>query len=205
MFKELTFKSGGAEGSDHYWTKVATDYGVTDIRNYYVEGYGRLAPYGDTEISYEQSKEADEELKALSKFIGRKFPTKSEEGNTLLRRDWFQAQDTDLVLAVGYLDDEGWIKGGTAWASYTAIKRGVPFCFFDQDKNRWLFVDGAYYELSDPSLNNAGVVMQFAPTLDKVKTFTGIGSRSLTEMGKLAIKEVFRKTQYNFENLDKNQ
>lgn len=201
MFEELTFKSGGAEGSDHLWSDTAKEYGVTDIRNYYVEGYGGLAPYGDTKLSYEESKKADEELKKLSEFIIRKFPTKNEEGNTLLRRDWFQAQNTDIVLAVGYLDEEGWIKGGTAWASYTAIKKGVPFYFFDQEKDHWLLVDN---ELPDPSLNNAGVKVSLAPTLDKVQTFTGIGSRSLTDMGKLAIREVFKKTAHNFEISNKD-
>lgn len=188
-FSGLTLKSGGAKGSDKEWTDVASKYGVSDIQNLYVPGTD--APYGDTELEMETAKLADPYLELIAHLIGRNFPTNNEGINDLLRRDYYQIVDTDIVFAVAPLDKDGYIKGGTAWASYSALLNDIPVYHFEQNDKKWYLLERTTKEKND--ISHVKTQVQ-TPTLNNITVFTGIGSRSIDEMDKMAIEQVFAKS-----------
>ena len=67
--------SGGATGSDTYWSKYGERYGVIS-KHYYREG--SKTPTGNTPISDNELKEADKHLTEANKTLGRRVPTRNE-------------------------------------------------------------------------------------------------------------------------------
>lgn len=194
----LKLKSGGAEGSDRYWGVMGKKYGMEpdNIEHLYVLGHP--TPYGTTPIEPDKALKADDDLKSVAEFIGRKFPTGKPKVDALLRRNRFQVPShQDVVLAVGEFDDNGIIKGGTAWACYLALLKHVPLYFFDQNEGKWYYTDHyTFFDVDDtPSFNiDKAPPFNGTPTLESTTDLTGVGTRYLKDNGRSAIEQVFVET-----------
>lgn len=183
--------SGGATGSDTYWSKYGERYGVIS-KHYYREG--SKTPTGNTPISDNELKEADKHLTEANKTLGRRFPTRNEYVNNLLRRDWFQVKNADAVFAISTIEDNNTVFGGTGWAVQMAIDNKKPVHVFDIKKKSWF-----EYNYSTNSWENTDI-----PVL--TPNFAGIGAHE-EELNKIdpaakflartAIDRVYSKTFNN--------
>lgn len=186
-----TNHSGGATGSDFYWSKYGKRYGVVS-KHYYREG--TKTPNGNTPISDSELKEADKHLTEANKTLGRHFPTRNEYVNNLLRRDWFQVKNADAVFAISTIEDNNTVFGGTGWAVQMAIDNKKPVHVFDIKKKSWF-----EYNYSTNSWENTDI-----PVL--TPNFAGIGAHE-KELNKIdpaakflvqtAISNVYSKTFNN--------
>ena len=186
-----TNHSGGATGSDTYWSKYGERYGVIS-KHYYREG--SKTPTGNTPISDNELKEADKHLTEANKTLGRRFPTRNEYVNNLLRRDWFQVKNADAVFAISTIEDNNTVFGGTGWAVQMAIDNKKPVHVFDIKKKSWF-----EYNYSTNSWENTDI-----PVL--TPNFAGIGAHE-EELNKIdpaakfltqtAISNVYSKTFNN--------
>lgn len=169
--KDATFYSGGAEGSDKAWEVAATKAGVK-VHNYTVKDWDNLS----SEWKAKLDKEYQEVLKELrwspydiNSYIGK-----------LVRRDMMQADKADAIFAVGTVNNRnGYIAGGTGYASTRGILRGIPVYLFDQKDSTWKVWDKAekkFIPTSQPSLTQNAAV---------------IGTRELKNNGKKAIESLF--------------
>lgn len=175
-----TCYSGGAEGADQLWGSLAEKNGHVVV-HFSFKGHQKKIS-NRVELTYEQLIEADEHLIQVNKFLKRTFPTSNNFVNALLRRNYWQVRDTDAVYAIGYLDSNGVVAGGTAWAVYMAINLGVQeIYFFDQAKSQWNFWNVFFEEFQQ-------IDRQFVPVPQG--KWTGIGSRKLTDDGIEAILEL---------------
>ncbi len=84
------------------------------------------------------------------------------------------------VFAVGWIQADDTVKGGTGWAVELGKLFNRPLSVFDQDRNQW-------FTWKD----NAWVTDQ--PVIEH-KTFVGTGTRNLNEAGKQAIRELFSRS-----------
>lgn len=172
--------SGGAEGADSYWNKVAKTYGIRS------ENY---RPYDINDIN---RTEAHIKVIKANKVLKRTYPlkptaTRDEKAtayaNKLILRDWLQVKNADAVFAIGTLREYD-VEGGTGWAVQMGINEGKPVYVFNQKDNLW-------YEYN-PELE-AFTPISSTPVL--TPKFAGIGtSEDLTEQGKEAIRSVFEVT-----------
>jgi hypothetical protein len=81
------------------------------------------------------------------------------------------------IFAVGWIQPDNTVKGGTGWAVELGKLFNRPLSVFDQDKNKWLtWKENAWVE--------------DLPRVDH-KTFVGTGTRNLTDAGKAAIEDLF--------------
>lgn len=84
------------------------------------------------------------------------------------------------VFAVGWIQPNDTVKGGTGWAVELAKLFHRPLSVFDQDRQAWFSWE-----------NNAWV--ESLPVIES-KTFVGTGTRHLSDAGKRAIEDLFRRS-----------
>jgi hypothetical protein len=173
--------SGGASGADLQWGMTAGMAGHSVV-HFSFAGHRTQAP--DVEViilSKDQLEAADEACMAASKRIKRWFPPKSLFVRNLLRRNWYQVKDAERVYAVATIKD-GLVQGGTGWAISMWLDRHndePSECYvFDQVEDAWFMWDNQWVKIDQPPMPHG--------------IWAGIGSRDLSNNGKLAIRKLMK-------------
>lgn len=175
--------SGGAEGADMEWDRIGREYGFENHKHYRPADLKNAPP--EHRIQLEQD--------IFDAALGLGRPTSEFPGKDFVRRNWFQANGADAIYAISRIIkpgafDKGFpnktgkeiVSGGTAWACELAIQKDKPVHVFDMSENAWFVWNGKNFQL------------EFIPIL--TLNYAGIGSRNLTEMAKIAIRDVYLKT-----------
>lgn len=214
--------SGGAEGSDFFWGKVASEYGLTtegddpSIKHYW---RGSRTPHGNIEMPSDDIEEATDEVFKAANMLNR-VPRNGQFKSTtlnLLTRNWMQVKgllDTDgAVFAFGELEnveskdgdyESPSVKGGTGWAVQMAMQNEVIVYVYNTKRSRnyekgWYIISPEYVD---------------AEKLDDVpiltKNFAGIGTRAqgneeLRKEIEREIRKVFDKTLENLLQQEQRQ
>lgn len=177
--------SGGAEGADMEWDKIGREFGLTQFRHF--------RPVDLQFLSIEQRDEMLRSVKNAAIALGRPHFFRGIE---LVQRNWLQIQHPGDIYAIGRIvqpdetDFKGFknktgkqiVAGGTGWAVEMGIQMSKTTYVFDMGDNEWKFwsyVNKCFSLLCD--------------TPELTFTFTGIGSRELTDEGKQAIYNVYNK------------
>jgi hypothetical protein len=85
------------------------------------------------------------------------------------------------VFAVGAVNPDKTVHGGTGWAVELARHWGKPVHLFDQERKGWLRWDGRdWIEEQPPAVAHA--------------RFAGAGTRSLSDEGRAAIRALFERS-----------
>lgn len=86
----------------------------------------------------------------------------------------------DHLFAVGWIQADNTVKGGTGWGVELAKFFNRTVSVFDQEKNRWFtWKDGTWHE-DEPVLPE--------------RTFAATGTRNLTDEGRAAIRALFERS-----------
>jgi hypothetical protein len=119
----------------------------------------------------------------VSKRLKRTFP-EAEKIRRVIQSIFHMVNNGHQVFVIGWILPDNTVKGGTGWAVELAKFFNRPLSVFDQDEDKW------YSWIDNKWLEDSPVISH--------QTFTGTGTRYLTEKGKIAIKELFERT---FKNL----
>jgi hypothetical protein len=164
---QFTFYSGGHRGTETEFGQQAEKFGINEI-NYSFEGHQPVREKGLTVLSPEELKKGDISMEIVSRTnkIRKVFQSIFHMVNSGLQ-----------IFAVGWIQPDDTVKGGTGWAVELGKLFNRPISVFDQDRNQWF------------SWQNSGWVED----LPKVEhpTFVGTGTRNLTAAGEQAIKDLF--------------
>lgn len=180
--KDATFYSGGAVGSDKAWEEAATKVGIK-VQNYTVKDWDNLSNEWKTKL--------DKEYQEIVNTLGRRVLDINSYSGKLVRRDMMQADKADAIFAIGTIASNGYVNGGTGYASTRGIIRDIPVYLFDQKDSTWKVWDKAtkkFVPTSQPSLTKNAAV---------------IGTRGLQENGKKAIESLFNSNN-NLRSENKN-
>jgi hypothetical protein len=116
-------------------------------------------------------------LSYVSKLMNRSFPN-APLIRKVLQTIWYQVNSGQEIYVVGWIQEDGTVRGGTGWGAEFAKLCNKPLFVFDQDKGRWSTWNGdAWAACEPPVITHAHV--------------TGTGTRFLEESGKKAIEELF--------------
>lgn len=162
-----TNHTGGAAGSDYYWSAIGKKYGVKSVA-YTFNGHNiqKDFPAELCILTSEDLQEADKYVIDANKILNRIFPMNDEYSNNLIRRDWFQVKKTDHVYAISKLDKQKKnVIDGSAWAIQMAINKFVDVDVFDITTKEWYYFN--YYIRKFENSNK----VPFLTT-----NFTGIGT-----------------------------
>lgn len=171
--KDYTCYSGGAKGSDSYWKEIALSFGIGEFIEYPAEVMNH--------IGYTSFQEIEKAYVKSLELIKRTYVPYSKDNLTskLVRRNYLQVKEAQGVFAIIEGFDGNIPKGGTAYAVVMGIQKLIPVYVFNQVDEKWYS-----YTLLSESWTEINI-----PTL--TKHFAGVGTRNLTDAGRVAILDVF--------------
>ena len=174
----ITLYSGGHKGAESEFGRLAEAWGIQEV-NFSFEGHSTDRSRGVRVLSPDDLAKGNVSMEIVSTRMGRKF-AQADKIRKVIQAIFHMVNNGYHVIAVGWIQPDDTIKGGTGWGVELAKLFNRPVHVFDQDRGEWfVWQNGAW---------TAQV-----PVIDQ-KTFAGTGTRNLPENGRAAIKDLFERS-----------
>ncbi len=174
----ITLYSGGHKGTEAEFGSLAETWGIREV-NFSFEGHNIQRTRGVHVLSPEELDKGNVSMEIVSARMGRKF-AKAEKIRKVIQAIFHMVNNGYHILAVGWIQPDDTVKGGTGWGVELARLFNRPVHVYDQDKKAWFgWQDNAWVE--------------DYPVLEK-NSFVGTGTRNLSDEGRQAIHEFFEKS-----------
>ena len=175
---QYIFYGGGHRGTEAEFGRQAEKFGIREV-NYSFEGHRPARETGLIILSPEELKKGDISMEIVSIRMNRKY-SQSNKIRKVIQSIFHMVNSGLQVFAVGWIQPDDTVKGGTGWAVELGKLFNRPLSVFDQDRNQW-------FSWKD---NN------WVEDLPKVAhtTFVGTGTRNLTDAGQQAIEDLFTRS-----------
>jgi len=175
---QYTFFGGGHRGTEAEFGRQAEKYGVREV-NYSFEGHQPERQNGLIVLSSEELAKGDISMEIVSMRMNRKY-SQVQKIRRVFQLIFHMVNSGLQIFAVGWIQPDNTVKGGTGWAVELGKLFNRPLSVFDQEKNEWFtWKENAWTE--------------DLPTVAH-KTFVGTGTRNLTDAGTTAIEELFARS-----------
>ena len=175
---QVTFYGGGHRGTEAEFGRQAEQFGIGEV-NYSFEGHQPARDKGLVILSPEELKKGDISMEIVSLRMNRKY-AKVDKIRKVFQSIFHMVNSGVQVLAVGWIQSDNTVKGGTGWAVELAKLFNRPLSVFDQERNQWFtWRDNEWVE--------------DLPVVEH-QTFVGTGTRNLTEAGEKAIQDLFTRS-----------
>src|SRR5262249_25144648 len=174
--------SGGAVGAEAAFGACAEAHGVDEV-NFPFDGHKVERRRGARMLNHEELQAGDVSLEYVSRLMHRRY-TDAPTIRKILQTIWYQVNNGQEIYVVGTVLDDGTGQGGTGWGAEYAKLCNKPLFVFDQNQNAWFAWTGSDWQrrgTSEP------------PVITHVH-FTGTGTRTLTDNGRAAIEELFKRS-----------
>lgn len=179
--KAFTLFSGGSKGAETAFGECAERWGMEEVNYTFAEQRFRERRRGVVVLSEAELARGDFSLVYVSKRLGRVL-SEIPLVRSVLQTIWYQVNGANQVFVVGAIQDDGTVRGGTGWGAELARLWKKPLWVFDQTKRTWFRWGGKSWDLAAP-----------APVISS-ENFAGLGTQSLTEDGRRAIEDLFRRS-----------
>lgn len=175
---QITIYSGGHRGTESEFGQQAEQFGIKEV-NFSFEGHQPARKKGVTILSPEALQKGDISMEIVSLRMNRNY-SQTSKIRKVFQSIFHMVNHGLQIFAVGWIQPDDTVKGGTGWAVELGKLFNRPMSVFDQDRNKWFSWQ-----------NNSWV-----EDLPKVEhtTFVGTGTRNLTEAGEQAIKDLFMRS-----------
>ena len=174
-----TLLSGGASGAEECFGEIAQEFGLMEL-NFTFEGRTPKRTRGLVRLTQEELEQGAVSAIYVEAHMHRKYPS-TEIFRKTLQSIWHHVSTAREVFAVGWIQDDKTVKGGTGWAVELARVWHKPIFVFDQAKKAWFYWDDHDWAPTD------------APKITE-RRFAGAGTRDLDEGGRTAIRELFARS-----------
>ena len=171
--------SGAANGAEAEFGAAAERWGIEEV-NFTFEGHNDARHRGIRVLTHGELKHGDVSLAYVEKLMHRKYPD-TPLFRKVLQTIWHQVNSGREVFLIGRVKDDDTVEGGTGVSAEYAKFFNKPCHVFDQEKNHWMRWTGERWERQDE------------PVITECH-FTGTGTRFITENGRKAIDDLFRRT-----------
>jgi hypothetical protein len=174
-----TVLSGAAAGAEAEFGACAERWGLAEL-NFTFEGRKVERQRGTVLLGPTELKQGDVSSAYLQAHMHRSYPD-TPLFRKVLQSIWHQVNSAGEVFAVGVIQKDNTVKGGTGWAAELARHWEKPVYVFDQERKGWFtWKDGAWAATKDPVITRT--------------RFTGTGTRFLTDDGRNAIHALFERS-----------
>jgi hypothetical protein len=174
--------SGGAPGAEAAFGAFAEHHGVEEV-NFTFDGHKIDRHRGVRVLNHEELQNGDVSLEYVSRLMHRRY-TDAPTIRKILQTIWYQVNNGQEIYVVGTVLDDGTVQGGTGWGAEFAKLCNKPLCVFDQSKDAWFTWNGSDWQ-------RRGTVD--APVITHPH-FTGTGTRTLKDNGRVAIESLFKRS-----------
>jgi hypothetical protein len=172
--------SGGSRGAEAEFGACAERWGMAEV-NYSFEGHRVLERQrGVIVLTENELNQGDFSLVYASKRLNRQL-TDIPLVRNVLKTIWHQITNATMVFAVGVIQDDGTVRGGTGWGVELARLWKKPLFVYDQERRSWFRWGGRAWEMTQPPVISTEV-------------FAGVGTQELTDEGRRAIAELFQRS-----------
>jgi archaellum biogenesis ATPase FlaH len=169
--------SGGSRGAEAEFGACAELWGMSEV-NYSFEGHRILERQrGVVVLTEAELSQGDFSLVYASKRLHRQL-TDIPLVRNVLKTIWHQVTNATQVFAVGVIQDNNSVRGGTGWGVELARLWKKPLCVYDQERRSWFRWSGTAWEMTPPPSITA-------------EAFAGVGTQSLSDEGRSAIYELY--------------
>ncbi len=175
---KCTLYSGGLRGAEAEFGRIAEEFGVNEV-NFSYKGHQMERVKDVRVLSEEELQQGDISMTIVSKRLGKKF-SQAERIRRVIQSIFHMVNNGYQIFAIGWINEDGTVKGGTGWAVELGKFFNRPVHVFDQDRNKWFTWKG-------------GVWVEDTPRIE-YDTFVGTGTRYLSDEGKKAIRELFERS-----------
>lgn len=175
---QFTFFGGGHRGTEAEFGRQAELFGVCEV-NYTFEGHQAERQRGLKLLSPDEMKKGDISMEIVSLRMNRKY-SQAAKIRKVLQLLFHMVNSGVQIFAVGWIQPDGTVKGGTGWAVELGKLFNRPLSVFDQAGNQWFsWKDNTWVE-DMPKITHP--------------TFVGTGTRNLSADGRQAIEALFARS-----------
>ncbi len=171
----ITLYSGGHKGAESEFGRMAEAWGIQEV-NFSFEGHRIERSRGVRELTPEQLDKGNVSMEIVSTRMGRKF-AQANKIRKVIQTIFHMVNSGYHVIAVGWIQPDDTVKGGTGWGVELAKLFNRPVHVYDQDRGGWFVWEGSKWTADVPKIEK--------------NTFAGTGTRNLTDDGKKAIHGLF--------------
>jgi hypothetical protein len=176
--QQFTFYGGGHRGTESEFGRQAEKFGLHEV-NYSFEGHQPERSRGLVVLTSEELKRGDISMEIVSLRMNRRY-TEADKIRKVFQLLFHMVNSGLQIFAVGWIQPDTTVKGGTGWAVELGKLFNRPLSVFDQAQNNWFTWQ-----------RNA-----WTPDVPKIEhtTFVGTGTRDLTDGGRQAIADLFQRS-----------
>ncbi len=175
---EFTLYSGGHRGAEEAFGKLAQEFGLKEV-TFTFEGHNIHREVGVITLGTEDLKKGDVSMDIVSARMGRSF-SKVDKIRKVIQSIFHMVNHGYQIFVVGWILPDNTVKGGTGWAVELGKLFNRPVFVYEQDRNSWFsWIDNSWQEVT-PVISH--------------KTFTGTGTRNLTQDAQQALRALFARS-----------
>lgn len=172
----MTLYSGGHKGAESEFGQLAEAWGIREI-HFSFKGHNIARTRGTVRVlSPEELDKGNVSMEIVSARLGRNF-SQVEKIRKVIQSIFHMVNNGYQVVAVGWIQDDDTVKGGTGWAVELARLFNRPVNVYDQDRRSWFTWKEGKWTPDTPVIAH--------------KTFVGTGTRNLTDDGRQALRALY--------------
>ncbi len=172
----ITLYSGGHKGAEAEFGRLAHRWGIQEV-NFSFEGHDIERDRGVRVLTPEELEKGNVSMEIVSTRMGRNY-SKAEKIRKVIQSIFHMVNNGYHVIAVGWIQPDNTVKGGTGWGVELAKLFNRPVSVYDQERKVWFSWKDNIWVSETPVIID--------------KTFAGTGTRNLSDEGRRAIYELFK-------------
>lgn len=170
-----TLISGGHKGAEAEFGRAAKRHGVEQTTLSF-EGHDMEWPVGVRVLTPDELAKGDVSMEIVCRRMGRTYHHPGKV-RSVVQSIFHMVNDAYQVFAIGWIQPDDTVKGGTGWAVELAKLFNRELYVFDQARHDWFAWRGNRWEPAQPTIGD--------------KPFCGTGTRNLTDEGRAAVAALF--------------
>lgn len=175
---QTTLYSGGHKGAEAEFGRLAEQWGLGEV-HFSFAGHEVERNQGVRILEPEELAKGNVSLEIVSTRMGRNF-SRADKIRKVIQTIFHMVNNGYHIIAVGWIQPDNTVKGGTGWGVELGKLFNRPVNVFDQEHNAWFAWQDGRWVPGTPVIAD--------------KTFVGTGTRSLTDLGRQAIYDLYERS-----------
>jgi hypothetical protein len=172
---KITLYSGGHKGAEAEFGKLAETWRMKEV-NISFEGHNAERTRGVRILNREELQKGDVSMEIVSKLMKRTY-SRADKIRKVIQSIFHMVNSGHHVIAVGWIQADNTVKGGTGWGVELAKLFNRPLNVYDQDRKGWFSWEDSQWVENTPVITS--------------DTFVGTGTRYLSDDGRQALRDLF--------------
>jgi len=172
---KITLYSGGHKGAEAEFGRLAEAWNLKEV-NISFEGHNTERTRGVRVLDKEELRKGDVSMEIVSQRMNRTY-SRTDKIRSVIQSLFHMVNNGYHVIAVGWIQADNTVKGGTGWGVELAKLFNRPLSVYDQERKGWFSWENNQWIESTPVITT--------------ETFAGTGTRFLSDDGQQALQDLY--------------